>query len=283
MSLTKDVIKFFEKASKKRDLSDQSKTCEDRKKMREDKSSTGSLTDMADDVFAESLKSPECIEILFNCLRNVERQTKDIYTFAHSTQDHQIKGEKQLIDLTESLNFLSDKFKEYEEGRAKKDKIIEDLKSEVDSLSTKIEKIEKLQDQQEQYSRRNCLLVHGIAEEKEEITDEVIINTLNEKLDLGIKLREIDRTHRIGESKKTRGKNRPIIVKFVRYNERNRVFRNKKKLKGQRIAITESLTKIRMDKLKQANETNEFTNVWTNDGKIFFKLSSNTKPQVYYS
>ena len=47
----------------------------------------------------------------FYCLRNVERQTKDIYTLAHSTQDHQIKGEKQLIDLTESTNFRSDKFK----------------------------------------------------------------------------------------------------------------------------------------------------------------------------
>ena len=49
MSLTKDISRFFEKASKKRDLNDP-------KKIREDKSSTGSLTDMADDVFAESLK-----------------------------------------------------------------------------------------------------------------------------------------------------------------------------------------------------------------------------------
>ena len=99
MSLTKDISNFVEKASKKRDLSDQSKTCEDPKKMREE-SSTGSLTDMVDDVFAESLKSAECIEILFNCFLNVERQTKVINTLAHSTQDHQIKGEKQLIDLT---------------------------------------------------------------------------------------------------------------------------------------------------------------------------------------
>ena len=58
-SLTKDISKFFEKASKKRDLCDQSKTCEDPKKMRDDKSSIGSLTDIADDVFAECLKSPE--------------------------------------------------------------------------------------------------------------------------------------------------------------------------------------------------------------------------------
>ena len=127
----------------------------------------------------------------------MERQTKDIYTLAYSKQDHQIAGEMQLINLTESINFLLDKL-------PKKDKIIEDLKSEVDSLSTKIEKLEKLQGQEEQYSRRNCLLVHVIAEEKEEITNEMIINTLNEKLDLDITLQDIKRTHRIGEHKKTR-------------------------------------------------------------------------------
>ena len=55
MSLTKDISTFVGKAPKKRDLSDQSKTCEDPKKMREE-SSTGSLTDVADDVFAESVK-----------------------------------------------------------------------------------------------------------------------------------------------------------------------------------------------------------------------------------
>ena len=216
---------------------------------------------MVDDVFTESLKSPECIEIFFNGLRNVERQTMDIYTLAHSIQDHQIKDKKQLIDLTESVFFLSDKFKEYEEDRAMKDKIIEDLKSKVDSLSTKIEKPEKIRDQQEQYSRMNCLLVHGIAEEKEKITDEVIINTLNEKLDQDITLRDLERTHQIGEPKKTRGNTPPIIVKFVQYNDRNRVFRNKNKLKGQKISITESLTKIRIDKLRQAKETYGFTNV----------------------
>ena len=83
-----------------------------------------------------------------------------------------------------------------------------------------MEKLEKLQDKQEQYSKRNCLLIHGNAEGKEEITDAVIINTLNEKLNLDITLRDIERTHRIGKLKKTRGKT-PI----QRY--RNRVFRNK--------------------------------------------------------
>ena len=69
------------------------------------------------------------------------RGNKDIYTLARSTKVHQTKGEKQLIELKESMNFLPDELKEYEEYRAKKDKIIEDLKSEVDSLSTEIEKL----------------------------------------------------------------------------------------------------------------------------------------------
>ena len=96
-------------------------------------------------------------------------------------------------------------------------------------------------------------------------------------------MRDIERTHQIGEPKKTRGKIPPIIVKFARYNDRNRVFRNEKKLKGQKISITESLTKIRMDKLRQAKETYRFTNVWTINGNILLKSDSNAKPQVYYS
>ena len=83
----------------------------------------------------------------------------------------------------------------------------------------------------------------------------MIINNLNQKLDLEITLQDIERTHRIGEPKKSRGKTHPIIVKFLQYNNENWVFRNKKKLKCQKISITESLIKTRMDKLKQAKET----------------------------
>ena len=47
---------FKMKTSKKTDLSDQSMTCKDPEKMKEDKISTGSSTDMPDDVSVESLK-----------------------------------------------------------------------------------------------------------------------------------------------------------------------------------------------------------------------------------
>ena len=86
---------------------------------------------------------------------------------AKSTQEQQIKGEKQLNDLYDSVQLISDKFKEYEEDRAKYNEIIANLQWEVRTLSRKFSRLEKQADQQQQYSRRNCLLVHGIKEAKQ--------------------------------------------------------------------------------------------------------------------
>ena len=96
---------------------------------------------MSDDVFAESLKSPACVEVLFNCLRNVEKQIKGIFVLVKSTQEQQIKDERQLNDLRDSVQFSSDNIKEYEEDRAKKNEIIGNLRSEVRTLSSKIQNL----------------------------------------------------------------------------------------------------------------------------------------------
>ena len=45
--------------------------------------------------------------------------------------------------------------------------------------------------------------IHEIAEEKEEIMDQVTINTLNEKVDLELTLQHTKRMHRIKEPQKT--------------------------------------------------------------------------------
>ena len=57
-------------------------------------------------------------------------------------------------------------------------------------------------------------------------------------------------------------------------------------LKGEDSSITESLTKVRMEKLKEARETYVFKKVWTSDDKLFFKdtfqkiLQANPLPTV---
>ena len=95
--------------------------------------------------------------------------------------------------------------------------------------------------------------------------------TINEQLILAITEVDIKHTHRIGKPRYVGQKSRPIIVKFVRYNDRKNVFNRKKKLKGKNILITESLTAIRIKKLKDAGEIRDFENVWTFHGKILFK------------
>ena len=152
MSLSKDITKYFDRSSKKKDLSDQSKegnSGDEPKKIRQEKSSIESFSEMSDDVFAESLKSPACVKILINCLRNAEKQMKEIFLLAKSTQEQQIKAKRQLNDLHDSVQFISDKFKGYEEDRAKKNKIIGNLQSEDRILSSKLSKLEKQVDQQE--------------------------------------------------------------------------------------------------------------------------------------
>ena len=97
-----------------------------------------------------------------------------------------------------------------------------------------------------------------------------------------IEKNEIDRSHRLG-ALKNNGKSRPIIIKFVRYNTRWRIFKNKKKLKGKSIIVTESLTKKCMEALKKAREDHGFENVWSSEGKILYKdVSEGNKIKVYF-
>ena len=63
-----------------------------------------------------------------------------------------------------------------------------------------------------------------------------------------------------------------------------KVFNSKKRLKSKNFSITESLTKLRMSKLRAARDEYDFWNVWTVDGKILYKVDDTpeSKPAVYY-
>ena len=74
------------------------------------------------------------------------------------------------------------------------------LAQKVDDLSGAVEK-------QEQYSRCNCLLVHGIPKKKQQNTDEPCIKAINEHLDLAINDRDIDRIYCIGNPRNDGEKN----------------------------------------------------------------------------
>ena len=137
-----DITNFFN--SKKRDLSNNSNTEEYAKRRREESPSESPNVSMLHtpktpgDVFEESPKSEDCVKILLSCLRNLEKEVRDIHKLALSNNDNQIKGEKQLADLSEWIKFMSDKFDEFEKERQEQKKVIEELQGKVSSLNEKL-------------------------------------------------------------------------------------------------------------------------------------------------
>ena len=99
---------------------------------------------------------------------------------------------------------------------------------------------------------------------------------------LDISSADIDRTHRIGAPPKQSGKLKLVIVKFVRYNNRRKIYTIKKLLKGAKVSITESLTAQRVAKLKEAKQKFDFKNVSSNDGRIIYKDNGDDKTKIYF-
>ena len=200
---------------------DSNKGDDDSKKPRE--GSSGSYTEEAD-VCEEGVESADCRKVLFNCLKNLEQKVNDLYMLANSNKEMQINGDKQLIELTSWVEFLTSKFDELENKRKEKVELINSLQIKVSSLKVEVKNLKEIDDQ-EQYSRRNCLLIHGLNEIKTENTDEMVLDVINDKLNMEMPQVSIDRSHRLGKGKGQ--KPRAIIVKFTRYKDRNHVFRNK--------------------------------------------------------
>ena len=192
--IMEDITKFFRSSSEKKDLSDTSKRDEDPNKIRE--ASSANFADESDG-FNEDIDSSGCREILFNCLKNLEAKVMEIYEQGNENKNMHIKGEKQLVDLAESVKFMTSKFDELEKDRKEKEKIINNLKGEVSYLSENLGKTEESIDAQQQFSRRNCLLLHGIEETKGEDTDNVVLEVLNNDMGLNIWKTALDHSHRI--------------------------------------------------------------------------------------
>ena len=88
--------------SKKRDLSDKSKDREDSKKVKE----SDSLSSLPDKVFSDGLNSPELAKLLINCLKSIENQVKELFTFHEEAKESQIKSLNHFNLCQQSLTIL---------------------------------------------------------------------------------------------------------------------------------------------------------------------------------
>ena len=75
------------------------------------------------DVFKDSLKSEDCILILKRYMENIESKMEELCIATKNTKESQIKGELQLLSMNETINFIREKFDEFEKDRREKDEI----------------------------------------------------------------------------------------------------------------------------------------------------------------
>ena len=67
----------------------------------------------------------------------------DLYMLANSKKEMQIKDDKQLIDLTSLVEFLTSKFDEIKRERKGKDELIKSFQIEVSSLNVELKNLEQ--------------------------------------------------------------------------------------------------------------------------------------------
>lgn len=97
-------------------------------------------------------------------------------------------------------------------------------------------------DYQENQSRRNNLIFKGIptqANETWEQTENIVKEFLYDKLGITCSELDIERAHRLNKFK---GNDKPIVVKFTFYKLRQRIMKEKKKLKGTHFSISEDFS-----------------------------------------
>lgn len=172
------------------------------------------------------------------------------------------------------------------------------VKSELKKLQQTVKQVITKTDDLEQYSRRSCLRIAGIAEEQGEDVRKIVMDLAN-RVEADIRPDDIDRAHRVGKPR-IMGQNggsqgntnaarvqrgREIIVKFQSHTARLNFLRGRAKLRDARakIFITEDLTKLRNSlafECRQLKRDKQINKTWIYGGNVYINDLNNTKLSI---
>jgi len=180
------------------------------------------------------------------------------------------KQEASVSPLSVVLEELQTDFSSFKKEASES---LSSLKKEIDELKGQVFDTSMQLDELNQYSRRNCILIHGISQTPNEDVDSIALKIFNDNLKLqDIGLSHLDRCHRIGSPKRStdivRQGKLPIIVKFTSYRIRSQVWKAKRLLKNSGILITESLTPYRQKLLRSAKDRFGSRSAYSQDGRV---------------
>jgi len=180
--------------------------------------------------------------------------------------------ESRIYDLEVENDLLRQKVlsleQNNEDGISADDKTIRNLNSKINDL--------------EQQGRKNSVRLFGLANpDRRETTEQCvkkIVDVVNKAVKVNITPSDIDIAHRLGRF--NTHKPRAVICKFTHRRTKFEVLRNRKNLKGTRMAISEDLTTENNNLLIKVKRMTCVKSAWTIDGKIWALLSNDKKIRI---
>ncbi|XP_046667100.1 uncharacterized protein LOC124358896 [Homalodisca vitripennis] len=207
-------------------------------------------------------------------------------------EDLKSEYKNSLNDLNVSYELLNSKIDDNTEAVKQNNKKVDDYLKLIDTLAPENSKLkdrvsilENKFDEMEQYSRKNCVEIHGIPETDNDVMDHV--KSVGQAHGMEITDQMIDNCHLL---RKRPGSDRPpgIIIKFVRKIDAENMLQKRKgkKLSTRHLGmqsdipvyINESLSPARRRLLAMAREVKlqkHYKWLWVRGGKIFLRKEDN--------
>ena len=198
---------------------------------------------------------------------------------------------RNLTDSTSSILKDIDKCTDTKEAINKAAEFVQVFEEKWNTIAYSFDNIRQLSyriEKQEQYSRLNNLLLHGLLNVPTHLKGyqfcvwvvEQINKLLGHMLDFRIIPADIDCAHPLP----SRSNKSLVIVKFVSRAVRNEVFYKKKGLKnmrGPKVTITEHLISSNLELLNKTKDIVGERNVWSSQCKIFGKVGIGKEGVVF--
>lgn len=220
----------------------------------------------------------------------------DVLTAINEIRQTQITNEREFNKAYEALNAqMSENTAAIKDQTASNEdfkKMMENVIAENNHLKQKIKNLEEKIETMEQYSRSNCVEIHGLPQQpNENVLD--VVKQVGRALDMDVSDNMVDACHRLG---KRLGGGGPsgIIVKFVRRIDKEEFIRRRRVKRtlstrhlnmadDRPIFVNESLTPSRRRLLFQARTLQKekaYKFLWTRNGKIFLRKEEGSHVKV---
>lgn len=147
-------------------------------------------------------------------------------------------------------------------------------------LRQQISKLKISIDRLETKNRNDSLLLKGLPEKQDENVYQTVVDLIGGKLNIqDFNAQSIRTCYRLGQ--KQSGTTRSILITFYDCRTRSQIWKNKTKLKGTSVSLSEFLTKSRQLLFTEARRILGVRNCWTQDGCVIIKNKSGVKLKIF--